>query len=410
MRIEVKEEMNFNENVDIKREITDEEIEIILAYITENFDKIDNYKNQFENCKKLSSYLSKNKLKIGDIGAEILLDKSSELNNMFEKLYKSNMLSKIYGFQNITVLLENYCQKTNIPLETNFDIKVNTKESNKDLDLFGLYLREIGQYRVLNREEEKELAIKAKKGDQNARTKLIEHNLRLVIPVAKRLVTQEVSLVDLVLAGNEGLTIAVDKFDPMLGYRFSTYAIWWIRQAQQKLISDVGKGMKISASLKENLIKLKKEIANYVIENGEYPSDDYLSEKFGLPMEKVLEIKKLMEPIISLSAPIKRSENGDVIGDMIVDEKSLLEERIHQGEIEEYVKLLFEAPKLSEKEKEILKLRYGFYGQEHTLEEIGKIYNLSRERIRQIENLALKKLIKYSRLCEKRQTKSLKLR
>ena len=381
-------------NITIDRTTTEEEMQKLLVQIERTFDPTDNSTIQLENCRKLSNYLVRNEITIGDLESEELLEKSVPLNNMLNRLKIAGILPKAYSFIKLTNLLEVYSQKKGFTLENDFDIEFYGKRSDNDLDLFKLYLSEIGQYKILSREEELELATKAQAGDNEARNKLVEHNLRLVIPVAKRYLSQEISLVDLVLAGNEGLMTAARKFDPSLGYKFSTYATWWIRQSLQKAVMECGRTIRIPAHIHEYIIKFRKEMAIYYTENGEYPSNEYLGEKFELSPERVLNIKLAMEPIISLSTPIGSEDKDTTLGEMLEDEKNPFDDSIETMDTEELAHELINSEKLTEKERDILKHRLGFYGNTKTLEEIGQQYGLSRERIRQIERVALKKLLK----------------
>lgn len=378
----------------ISRTATDEEVQKVINYIAKYFDKTENSTNQLENCRKLSNFLSKNQISLGDIESEKLLEESVELNKMLDRLTLAGTLAKVYSFQNLLTLLDNYSQKSNVPLENDFDTEFYGRRSDNDLDLFKLYLTEIGQYKILSREEEQELAIKSRNGDIEARNKLVEHNLRLVIPIAKRYASQEVSLQDLVLAGNEGLMLAARKFDPTLGFKFSTYATWWIRQGLQKGILESGRTVRIPAHIYEYILKFKKEMVVYFTEHGDYPSNEYLAERFNLTPEKVLSVRQCMEPIISLSTPIGTEDKDSTLGDMIEDENNPFEDSITTLDAEQLAHELINSEKLTEKERDILKQRLGFYGEQKTLEQIGQMYGLSRERIRQIERFALKKLLK----------------
>ena len=371
-------------NITIDRTTTEEEMQKLLVQIERTFDPTDNSTIQLENCRKLSNYLVRNEITIGDLESEELLEKSVPLNNMLNRLKIAGILPKAYSFIKLTNLLEVYSQKKGFTLENDFDIEFYGKRSDNDLDLFKLYLSEIGQYKILSREEELELATKAQAGDNEARNKLVEHNLRLVIPVAKRYLSQEISLVDLVLAGNEGLMTAARKFDPSLGYKFSTYATWWIRQSLQKAVMECGRTIRIPAHIHEYIIKFRKEMAIYYTENGEYPSNEYLGEKFELSPERVLNIKLAMEPIISLSTPIGSEDKDTTLGEMLEDEKNPVDDSIETMDTEELAHELINSEKLTEKERDILKHRLGFYGNTKTLEEIGQQYGLSRERIRKI--------------------------
>lgn len=386
------------ESKDLSSCATNEEINKVLTYIELYFKEDEFSGAQLENAKRLSAYLNKNNIVIGELESETLLDKSRKLNYMFRKLSDESLLVRINNYSSMVTLLDIYCQKNNVELTSDLDIELYNRDSNNDLDLFKLYLTEIGQYKRLTIEEERSLAIKSKNGDINARNKLVEHNLRLVIPIAKRYQGLGLSLYDLVLCGNEGITLASKKFDPSRNCRFSTYATWWIKQSIQKGIRETGRTIAIPAHIHENIVRVKRVINQYMYENnGDYPSDTYLAEALNLSVEKIRTIKRNMEPIVSLSIPIGDEAKDGTLADMIVDETSIIEDTIDSMDLTEIATNLLNSKKLTDKERDIVKMRLGYYGEEMTLEEIGKIYNLSRERIRQIEKVALKKLLKASR-------------
>ena len=393
----IEENIFNNREDDLSFVASEDEIIKVLNFINRSFSSENFLSNQLDNCKKLSAYLSKNKIVIGELESEILFDKSSKLNMTFSYLNDSNLLIKINNYPGLLTLLDIYCQRNNAIVTRDVDVELYNRDSGNDLDLFKLYLSEIGQYKLLTVDEERELAYKSINGDLEARNKLIERNLRLVIPLAKRFQGYELSLTELVLYGNEGLTIAASKFNPDKGCRFSTYATWWIKQCMHKGVREVGRNITLPAHIHELLIKVKKEVAKYVIEYGEIPSDQYLAKKFDVSVDKIIHVKKCMEPIISLSAPLGDESNDGTLADMIVDEDSDMDAKLEQSELTEIVTNLLNSERLSEKEREIIKMRLGFYGEEKTLEEIGYMYNLSRERIRQIEKIALKKILSASR-------------
>ena len=387
----------FENRDDLSYVASESELVKVLNFINRNFSVDEFLSNQLDNCKKLSSYLIRNKIVIGELESEKLLEKSSKLNFMFSYLSNSGMLIKINNYPCLLTLLDIYCQRTNSVVTSDVEVELYGRDSSNDLDLFKLYLSEIGQYKILTVDEERELAYKSINGDLNARNKLVEHNLRLVIPLAKRFQGFELSLTELVLYGNEGITIAASKFNPDKGCRFSTYATWWIKQCMHKGVREVGRNITLPAHVHELLVKVKKEIAKCLVERGEMPSDQYLAKKFDVSVDKIISVKKSMEPIISLSAPLGEESNDGTLGDMIIDEDADMDSRLEQMEMTEIVTSLLNSDRLSEKEREIIKMRLGFYGEEKTLEEIGLMYNLSRERIRQIEKIALKKILWASR-------------
>lgn len=391
-------EINVFENKeDLSFVASESEILKVLNFINRAFSTEEFLSNQLDNCKKLSAYLIRNKIVIGELESEKLLEKSNKLNFMFSYLANANSLVKINNYPGLLTLLDIYCQRTNAIVTADASVELYGRDSSNDLDLFKLYLSEIGQYKILTVEEERELAYKSFNGDLEARNKLVEHNLRLVIPLAKRFQGFELSLTELVLYGNEGITLAASKFNPDKGCRFSTYATWWIKQCMHKGVREVGRNITLPAHVHELLIKVKKEIAKYTIEHGDLPSDQYLAKKFDVSVDKIIHVKKCMEPIVSLSVPLGEDGNDGTLADMIVDEEADMDSRLEQDELTEIVTNLLNSDKLNEKEREIIKMRLGFYGEEKTLEEIGVMYNLSRERIRQIEKIALKKILSASR-------------
>ena len=393
----IGENIEFQEEKDIKLVSTTDELEKVMQFIELNFSDIELSSEQLENCKKLNSFLTKNKINIEELESEILLEQSLKLNLMFNVLERLSLLMKVNNYPNMITLLDIYCQKNNAQITSDLEIELYGKESNNDLNLYKLYLSEIGQYQNLSNEEEKELAIRSCNGDIEARNKLVSHNLRLVVPIAKRYQNLGVSLPELILYGNEGIAIAATKFNPDRNCRFSTYATWWIKQGIHKGLREMGRSIPLPSHMYENIVKIKREINQYMFEhNGEMPSDEYLAQRFMVSVDKIKTAKKNMEPIISLSTPVG-DEADATLGDMIVDEKSKLEELIYKIDITNISTRMLESKKLTEREREIIKLRCGFYGEEKTLEEIGQMYNLSRERIRQIEKVALNKILKATR-------------
>lgn len=391
-----------NENViENKEDLTfvasEEELLKVLNYIKRNFSSEEFISSQLDNCKKLSAFLSRNKITIGELESEVLLDKSPKLNFMFSYLFKQKSLIKINNYIPLLTLLDIYCERENAVVTKDTDVEFYDNNTFSDLNLFRLYLTEISQYPILTIEEEKELAYKSFNGDLDARNKLVEHNLRLVVLLAKRFQGFELSLPDLILCGNEGIIMAASKFNPDRGCKFSTYATWWIKQAMQKGIRETGRNISLPAHVHELLIRTKKEIAKCLVETGELPTNQYLAKKLDVSVEKIETVRKNMEPIVSLSVPLGDEGNDSTLGDMIVDEDSDMDAKLEQMEMQEIVVELLNSDKLSYKEREVIKLRLGFYGGEKTLEEIGEMFGLSRERIRQIESIALKKILRASR-------------
>ena len=256
-----------------------------------------------------------------------------------------------------------------------------------------IYLRERGKIKLLTPSKERQLAIKAKKGDKKAKDELVKANLRLVISIAKRYTGRGLSFLDLIQEGNIGLMKAVDKFDWRKGFKFSTYATWWIRQAITRAIADQARTIRIPVHLVETINRMNKVIREYLQENGEYPSTEELARLLDKPLEKMDEILLATKETISVDAPIGGSEDEEsYIGDFLEDvnaEKP--EETAVRMILREEIEKVLET--LRPKEAAVLKMRYGLLdGKMKTLEEVGAFFNVTRERIRQIEVKALRKL------------------
>ena len=256
------------------------------------------------------------------------------------------------------------------------------------------YLKQAGVGPLLTKEEEIELAYLIQEGSDEARQKMISSNLRLVINQAKKYVTytQSLTLLDLIQEGNLGLMKAVDKFDYTKGFKFSTYATWWIRQAITRAIADQGRTIRIPVHMIETINKIKKESRIILQETGREPTPDELSKKLGIPMDKVKSILEMNQDPISLETPVGSEEDSE-LGDFVEDDKFLNPYDATSRVLlrEKLESILKEA--LNEREEQVLRHRFGLDdGAPKTLEEVGKIFNVTRERIRQIEVKAINKL------------------
>ena len=253
------------------------------------------------------------------------------------------------------------------------------------------YLKEIGNYPLLSINEEIELAKRIEKGDETAKQMLAESNLRLVVSIAKRYVGRGLSFLDLIQEGNLGLIKAVDKFDYNKGYKFSTYATWWIRQAITRSIADQSRTIRIPVHMSEVINKTYRVSRNLLQELGREPSDQELADAMNMPIEKVREILKVSADPISLDTPIGEEDDSH-LGDFIKDDTIMgPEEAASYAVLQDQIARLLDT--LAEREQRVLILRFGLKdGRSRTLEEVGKEFKVTRERIRQIEAKALRKL------------------
>ena len=254
-----------------------------------------------------------------------------------------------------------------------------------------MYLREIGQIPLLSYEEEIDYAQKVLNGEEEAKQKLIESNLRLVVSIAKKHTNRGLKMLDLIQEGNMGLMKAVEKFEYEKGFKFSTYATWWIRQAITRAIADQGRTIRIPVHMIETINKIKKESRIILQETGKEPTAEELAEKLELPVEKVKSILEMNQDPISLETPVGSEEDSE-LGDFVEDDKfanpyDATTRVLLKEQLDEVLKTL------NEREEMVLRYRYGLDdGSQKTLEEVGKIFNVTRERIRQIEVKALRKL------------------
>ena len=254
-----------------------------------------------------------------------------------------------------------------------------------------VYLKEIGRVPLLSAEEEVELAIKMSQGDVAAKKRLSEANLRLVVSIAKRYVGRGMQFLDLIQEGNLGLIKAVEKFDHTKGFKFSTYATWWIRQAITRAIADQARTIRIPVHMVETINKVKKVNSQLLHENGHEPTNEQIAEKLEMPVEKVREIMRVAQEPVSLETPIGEEEDSH-LGDFIPDEDAPAPSDVasHTMLKEQLAEVL---STLTPREEKVLRLRFGLEdGRSRTLEEVGKEFNVTCERIRQIEAKALRKL------------------
>ena len=307
--------------------------------------------------------------------------------NALDELY--NALSE----NQIEVRAEDEEDGGNIDLKNDIIID-DVPDESKDMsvnDNVRMYLKEIGKISLLSLEEEQELSRRVAEGDEQAKNILAESNLRLVVSIAKRYVGRGLLFLDLIQEGNIGLMKAVEKFDYDKGYKFSTYATWWIRQAITRALADQARTIRVPVHMVETINKMARIERQMTLELNREPTDAELAKKMGLSVDKIVEIRKISQDPVSLETPIGEEDDSH-LGDFLADERTMSPEEFATYEIlkDELREVL---DTITVREKEVLELRFGLFdGSSHTLEEVGKQFKVTRERIRQIEAKALRKL------------------
>ena len=301
-------------------------------------------------------------------------------------------LYNVFSENNIAVVSEEDANKGGESKQDEIilDDDILTKDLNIN-DPVRMYLKEIGQIKLLTMEEELELADRIMAGDQEAKTILAEANLRLVVSIAKRYVGRGMLFLDLIQEGNIGLMKSVEKFDVGKGFKFSTYATWWIRQAITRAIADQARTIRVPVHMVETINKLARIQRQMTLELNREPSEEELAEKMGTSVEKIREIYKISQEPVSLETPIGEEDNSH-LGDFVPDERNMSPEEYATNEMlkDEISEVLLT---LTEREEKVIRLRFGLEdGKSRTLEEVGQMFGVTRERIRQIEAKALRKL------------------
>ena len=266
-------------------------------------------------------------------------------------------------------------------------------------DSVKIYLQQIGKIKLLTSEEELEVAKKIKEeNSEDAKKELVNANLRLVVSIAKKYIGRGLSFLDLIQEGNMGLMRAAEKFDYTKGYKFSTYATWWVQQSITRAIADKSRLIRLPVHMIETLSKIKKISMDLTIENGTAPTKEEIAYKIGMPVQKLTALIESAQGTVSIESPANQKDDNTKLSDFIVDESTLSPDtKVTQDNLFFDIKKMLNH--LSEKERNVLIMRYGLdeKGEKKTLEQIGTYYGVSRERIRQIENRAISKLKKLCR-------------
>ena len=300
-------------------------------------------------------------------------------------------LYNIFNENNIPVVSE---EEAESPENINDKMLLDDNTLTKDLNIndpVRMYLKEIGQIKLLTTDEELDLADRILEGDKQAKTTLAEANLRLVVSIAKRYVGRGMLFLDLIQEGNIGLMKAVEKFDVTKGYKFSTYATWWIRQAITRAIADQARTIRVPVHMVETINKLARIQRQLTLELNREPTEEELAKKMNTSIDKIREIYKISQEPVSLETPIGEEDDSH-LGDFIKDEHNMSPEEYATNEMlkDEISDILLT---LTEREEKVIRLRFGLEdGKARTLEEVGQMFGVTRERIRQIEAKALRKL------------------
>ena len=354
----------------------------------EEMEKVENKEDAIKRVDEiLKKAKEKGKITYGELASELGEADAEQIDKVFDKMEGLGVdISKEDDIEEPG--LEELEEVEEIPLE-----EINTMNFdgiNVD-DPVRMYLREIGKIPLLSFEEELDLAKKVMEGDEEAKQKLSESNLRLVVSIAKKYVGRGMLFLDLIQEGNMGLIKAVEKFDYRKGYKFSTYATWWIRQAITRAIADQARTIRIPVHMVETINKLIRTSRQLLQQNGREPTPEEIAKEMEISVEKVMEIQKIAQDPVSLETPIGEEDDSH-LGDFIQDEDSPAPQdsaahTLLREQLEEVMDTL------TPREAMVLKLRFGLEdGKARTLEEVGKQFDVTRERIRQIEAKALRKL------------------
>lgn len=335
---------------------------------------------------RIIAYLEEQKIDVltmPDINADDIEDDVGEIDSLndMDVFQKPDRIGSVQ----VTAEIEKGYEKTAEESENSFTERGNAEDPVR------MYLKEIGRIPLLSSEEEIELAKRMEEGDEEAKKKLSEANLRLTVSIAKRYSGRGMQFLDLIQEGNLGLIKAVEKFDYRKGYKFSTYATWWIRQSITRAIADQARTIRIPVHMVETMNRVNRTSRRLLQEYGREPTPEEIAEAMNLPVERVLEISKISQEPVSLETPIGEEEDSH-LGDFIQDEHIPVpaDEAAHTLLREQLEKVM---DTLSEREQKVLALRFGLEdGKPHTLEEVGREFQVTRERIRQIEAKAFRKL------------------
>ena len=371
-------------------------IELMNSYINKNITIWNSEMKNINELNKFTKLLQNLGINISPEQLTILIEKNNKLNIILDMIFNkykdkivNGKIEEIISNLKTISLIELYCDLNNIEIK----YSEQTEQVNfHSTDGVREYLNEIGKIPLITFEEEKDLATKAQYGDKKAKDKLINSNLRLVVTVAKRYLGRGLPFLDLIQEGNIGLITAVDRYNPNLGFRFSTYATWWIKQSITKALNYTARNIRIPFNMMEKTRKYNNAIKELTNILGREPYVEEIMKKLNLSRKEVIELHNLTHDTISLNEPI--DEDSEIeLSDKIEDEEENVEEKFEISNLKELLLEIMNEPSFRKRDREVLLLRFGFKtGRKMTLEEVGKIYNIKSERVRQIEARALKQM------------------
>lgn len=351
--------------------------------------------SEVSSLKDLNSFIEKYDVNLNPDIVYGLMDNSDKLSSLINETSVQNK-KKLMNNENLKVIFEIY-DDSNIELEEidNKKLEELNREIEKNTnvkDPVRQYLKEIGKTTLLTPEEELELAKKVVDGDSKAKEKMIEANLRLVVSIAKRYVGRGMDFLDIIQEGNLGLMRAIDKFDYTKGYKFSTYATWWIKQAITRSVADKSRTIRLPVHMAEQVSKYDRQKKLLSLETGKTLSLEELSYYLDIPLDKVRDMEQLLEHPASLDMTVGEDEDS-FLYDFVPSPEPTVEDNAMKNSLKDVIAKVFELANFSERERNIIELRFGLNNNTPmTLEEVGRLYNITRERIRQIEAKALRKL------------------
>ena len=373
----------------------DKKADLICNFISKKISASTNIKKNLQELIKLDKFLLDAEITLEPEDLQVLLEKSEVLSDILDSIfnkYKSfitkGKIEEIFSNQRIISVIENYCVVKDI------EINDDTTYSDKDFcssDGVSDYLNEIGRIKLLSPEEEKELAQKTKEGNKYARERLIEGNLRLVVSTAKRYLGRGVSFLDLIQEGNIGLMKAVDKFEPSYGFRFSTYATWWIRQGITRAIASYSRNIRIPVHMLEKVRKYKNKENELISILGREPTIEEMMEELNISRDKAIEYHNLSIDTVSLNTKIDTTDDESELMEFIPSDEETPEELFEKKDLKKLLMEILNNADFKDRHKDILMYRFGLKtGVPMTLNEVGEKFNITRERVRQIEARALK--------------------